>query len=234
MSIGSRIKEARINKKLTQEELALKIGVTKGAIANYENGVSTPKVDLIYKLFDVLECDANYLYQDDMKALNNDFIVTLPEQNLIMKYRNLDEHGAKLINIIINEEYERCINELECTYSTKLIDKYPRLASAGHGEYLFDTIPADKIEVDQDCKADFAVGIYGDSMEPTYHDGETVLVKKEECLNIGDIGIFIADGDSFIKEYGGDRLISHNTKYEDILFKENMDIRVVGKVIGKL
>lgn len=54
MSIGSRIKEARINKKLTQEELALKIGVTKGAIANYENEVSTPKVDLIYKLFDVL------------------------------------------------------------------------------------------------------------------------------------------------------------------------------------
>ena len=35
MSIGSRIKELRIKNKITQEELAKKIGVTKGAIANY-------------------------------------------------------------------------------------------------------------------------------------------------------------------------------------------------------
>lgn len=67
MSIGSRIKEARMNKKLTQEELAQRIGVTKGAIANYENQVSVPKLDILLKLMDCLECDANYIYQDEMR-----------------------------------------------------------------------------------------------------------------------------------------------------------------------
>ena len=70
MSIGSRIKEARKKRKLTQEELAALIGVTKGAVANYENEVSIPKIEILYKLFDALKCDANYLYQDDMVQNN--------------------------------------------------------------------------------------------------------------------------------------------------------------------
>lgn len=67
MSIGSRIKEARLNKKLTQEELAQLIGVTKGAIANYENQVSIPKLDILLKLMDHLECDPNFIYQDEIR-----------------------------------------------------------------------------------------------------------------------------------------------------------------------
>lgn len=43
MGIGKRIKELRNESNLTQEELAKKIGVTKGAIANYENETSHPK-----------------------------------------------------------------------------------------------------------------------------------------------------------------------------------------------
>lgn len=84
MSIGSRIKEARIKNGLTQEDLASSIGVTKGAIANYENGVSTPKVELLFKLFTALNCDANYLYQDDMKILN-DLKATAQTDNNLLK-----------------------------------------------------------------------------------------------------------------------------------------------------
>ena len=43
MGIGKRIKEARNALNMTQEELAKKLGVTKGAIANYENETSHPK-----------------------------------------------------------------------------------------------------------------------------------------------------------------------------------------------
>lgn len=67
MSIGSRIKEARKQKNLTQEELSSIVGVTKGAIANYENQVSTPKIEILFKLIKALGVDANYIYQDDME-----------------------------------------------------------------------------------------------------------------------------------------------------------------------
>ena len=64
MSIGQRLKEARLARQITQEDLAKMVGVTKGAIGNYETGVSSPKETILVKLMDVLGIDANYLYQD--------------------------------------------------------------------------------------------------------------------------------------------------------------------------
>jgi len=48
------------------------------------------------------------------------------------------------------------------------------------------------------------------------------------------INIFIINGTGYIKKYGGDRLISLNAEYEDIVFSEFDDIRCVGKVIGRI
>lgn len=57
MTIGDRIKELRETNKLTQTELAEKIGTTKQNIYKYENGIITnipsDKIELIAKLFDV-------------------------------------------------------------------------------------------------------------------------------------------------------------------------------------
>ena len=64
MSIGKRLKEARILRKMTQEDLAAAVGVTKGAIGNYETEVSSPKESILIKLMEVLQIDANFLYQD--------------------------------------------------------------------------------------------------------------------------------------------------------------------------
>ena len=80
-------------------------------------------------------------------------------------------------------------------------------------------------------QADFAVGVNGDSMEPTYSDGDVLLIKKQHSLNKGDIGIFMIDGEAFVKEYDGDVLKSHNKAYPDILVSENTVC--LGKVIGK-
>ena len=109
MSIGSRIKERRTELHITQEQLADRIGVTKGAIANYENEVSTPKIGLMYRLLDVLDCDANYLHQDNMKSSTFDSCSTPEEFNkLIRKYRALDERGRAIVETILETEYKYC------------------------------------------------------------------------------------------------------------------------------
>lgn len=69
MGIGKRIREARRNKGLTQEELAMMIGVTKGAVANYENETSHPKEPIMYALFDTLDVEPNFLFQDCVNLL---------------------------------------------------------------------------------------------------------------------------------------------------------------------
>lgn len=80
-------------------------------------------------------------------------------------------------------------------------------------------------------QADFAVGVNGDSMEPTYKDRDVLLIKKQPSVNIGEIGIFMIDGEAFVKEFAGEFLKSHNDKYEDILVTDQTIC--LGKVVGK-
>ena len=66
MSFASRLKEQRLKMGLTQATLAEALGVTKSAIGNYETGLNSPKAETLFKVFEVLQCDANYLFQDEM------------------------------------------------------------------------------------------------------------------------------------------------------------------------
>lgn len=107
MSVGSRIKELRENKGLSRNELANLLGVTVGAISNYENEVSSPKEPILFKIMDALNCDANYLFQDalDMPVMKNS--VSVDEFEHIKKYRLLDNHGREMVDFTLNKEYER-------------------------------------------------------------------------------------------------------------------------------
>ena len=64
MALEDRIKEARKNNGLTQQQAANMIGVAKSTWAGYESGNSTPDIDKIVKIMDALGVDANYLWQD--------------------------------------------------------------------------------------------------------------------------------------------------------------------------
>lgn len=239
MSIGSRIKDARINKEMTQEDLASKLGVTKGAIANYENGVSIPKSEVLLKLFVILECDPNYIYQDEIKALENTFTTTISEQKMIEKYRNLDRYGVETVNSVLDIEYQRVKEEIMKEESYPMIPKilYGCSPSAGIGNYLPDDIDESAIMVPdtpKTRKADYVLKVDGKSMEPEYMDGDLVLVKKQDQVDIGEVGIYLVDGEALIKEARNGYLHSLNPEFGNIELNENSEVHCMGKVIGKL
>ncbi len=60
MLIGKRLKTARKEKKLSQEELGKLVGVTKVSICGYENGTRNPTIDTFLALIDVLEIEPMY------------------------------------------------------------------------------------------------------------------------------------------------------------------------------
>lgn len=60
-SLGSKISEYRQNKRMTQEELAGRIGVTPQALSKWERGQSLPDVSLLTDLCQILGCSADYL-----------------------------------------------------------------------------------------------------------------------------------------------------------------------------
>lgn len=57
--IGKNIKTLRTKKNMTQDELAEKLFVTRQTVSNYETGRSRPDVDMLAKIAEVLETDAN-------------------------------------------------------------------------------------------------------------------------------------------------------------------------------
>lgn len=110
MGIGFRIKEARERKNWTQTELGEKIGVTGSAITNYENNTSHPKEPILYKLLDVLEVDANFLFQDEMHSVKPDML-SFFERDIINKYRKLDKYGREIIDSVMSIELKRINDE---------------------------------------------------------------------------------------------------------------------------
>lgn len=237
LTFGEKIKAARKLKGLTQKQLAEKIDAKHNSVSDWENNKNKPDPDTIELLCGVLDIAPNYLL-----AVGADEF-SPAEKLLIKKYRDLDEAGRKHVDTVILWESERIQAAASTGPSkiaplpTRIISYYQRLASAGTGEYLFSGIPTDTIEVPitpVSELADFAIGVNGDSMEPTYYDGDKVYVEElgADELSVGEIGIFMIDNECYIKEVGDGKLISHNKKYHAI--EDERNVRAIGRVLGKV
>lgn len=106
MAFKDRLKEARLSRGLTQEQIAKQIGVAKSTFTGYEKGNSEPSILTISKIMNVLKVDANFLWQDETNSLT-ELVVSLDEKALLRKYRALDDHGREMVDFTLDKEYER-------------------------------------------------------------------------------------------------------------------------------
>lgn len=210
------------------------LGFSAGNLKRWENG-ATVNSDILLAVSKHFKVSIDYLVTGEEASVNKSSL-SKNEQELLNAFNQLS-HDSKMRLL----ERAETLLELELKKKTAeqrqvvtiLSSEYR--VSAGKGIMLDDdnlteiTVP----DTPEARKADFALTICGDSMEPIYHDKDIVLVKKMPCIDVGEIGIFYVDGNGYIKKYGGDRLISLNSAYDDILFNENTEIRCFGKVIGR-
>lgn len=244
MSFQQRLKERRESLGLSQVELAKNLGITKAAVSNYENGVSTPRADILFKVFDALKCDANFLFQDEMKELNQPDVFSDAEKKLIKKYRGLDTHGKKAVDWIAEHELNRLqgiespiggIIENATTAYTKIIP-FPGKVSAGLG---VEAIPNYDTIAGPDA-ADFALLVDGDSMEPRYHSGQIIYIKSQSTIENGQIAVVQVQGPddfeprAYLKKIkivdDTAELISLNKNYNTLSIPLN-ELTVLGTVI---
>ena len=61
VDVGSRIKELRVSQKITQNDFASRLGVTKSAISSYENGSRLPSYDILIKISRIFKVSTDYL-----------------------------------------------------------------------------------------------------------------------------------------------------------------------------
>ena len=225
-------------KNLKITPLVLECGGTKGVIGGWKKG-AVPNSDIVMKLSVRLNVPTDVLlFGKEKSSLTNQ--LTADEQELFKIYRGLSIENKASVReraTVLSELETTVTKEPESEQETIFIEYSTLKVSAGTGEPLIDDTYHDFLKVkrsDLTEEANFAVQISGNSMLPRFKDKEWVLVRSQPDVEIGEIGIFIIDGNGYIKERAADRLVSINPEYDDIFFKENQDIKCKGLVIGTL
>lgn len=242
MSIGTRLMELRKERGYTRKEFAEFIGIPVTTLRNYELGNREPGHPFIVQMAYMFNVSTDYLLclTDDKSPIyvNSDLAVFDDKEiSVLKKYRGLDQFDKKAVDDLLenlSSRHNGNHQEFVVIQPPLVIPYYGHVASAGTGQYVFDDIPPEMIEIEYEMdnmQVDFAIGVNGDSMEPTYKDGDVLLVKKQSEIHIGEIGIFMINGEAYVKELGKGTLISHNPNYTDIEFDKT--ILCLGKVIGK-
>lgn len=221
MSFGQRLRERRKELKISQQELARALGVTVSAVSNYENDLNAMREDVLLRLFQVLDVEPNYLYQDAFTG--SSFVCTAEEEALVRKYRALQTTGRQTLHAVADAlgAYQADLETVAAPAQTRQIPLYRCPAAAGYAAPVFGE-DFDYIDVAGDVPqgAELAVRIQGDSMEPYIRDGSVVYVSHDP-LTSGDVGIFCVDGEMLCKQYVRDvlgmvYLLSLNRKRADM------------------
>lgn len=174
---------------------------------------------------------------------------------LVKKYRLLDPYGKEAVDCVLDVESRRCQAERdkqaailreqrvemdaaeEIAPPITLHQPYAQVAAAeGAGAFLLDD-GFDEVLVEMNKytkQADVILKVVGRSMEPVITDGDRVLVRQQPSVRIGEIGVFIVDGQGYLKEYQADRLVSLNPDIDDVLVGDLQSAECYGKFIKVL
>ena len=238
MSLGDKLRQRRQEMGLTRPQLAAKICVTPSAIANYENGISTPKPDILISLINVLEVDANYIYSD---YLGNNRISKIYDQALsteeidsIKKYRELSEEGKRLVRLIVNEEYTRTVARSRITFPCYL----PGVRKLHTGFLMQEKLGSVRIkQMELPVGTDFCFQIQVDQYLPVFRKFDILALQKRRAGH-NEMGLFYLNGIYYIRtlfqEKGECRLRALNVIDEDILVKETDEFRCIGTILGQV
>ena len=102
MLVGKRIKDMRLEKGMSQQELGDLIGVTKVSICGYENGTRTPSLDTFCVLADIFETTTDYLLGREVPVVSEDGneligVVSRDDINIINEIKHYPNLYGKLI-----------------------------------------------------------------------------------------------------------------------------------------
>ncbi len=242
MRFADHVKALKAERAMTSEQLSRQSGVPLGTLTKLLSGATEePKLSVARAIAAALDCPIGLLLGNSAC-----FIDTMREEEhrLVTNYRRLDEGGRELVEMVMEKEISRLesaatvpeIAEAE-EIKTLRLPLFLSPVSAGIGTALDDSAYCETIEVRAtrvSIGADYALRVSGNSMEPKFSHGDILLVKRQNAVDIGDLGIFVADGEGYFKRYTGKYLHSYNPDYKDILISNFAEFRCCGKVIGRM
>ena len=252
MSFGESLTKIRQSKGISRKEFAEQLGIPYTTLRNYETGQREPGHKLLIKMALLLSVSVDNLIGRKLEpTMQKDGQATLQEmENLVKKYRLLDPYGKEAVDGVLDVESRRCEairaaalhkERKEMEISQELQDNviylrfsvpgYSMPMSAGTGQEAGQEYPENYQLVREPPRGtSYIATVSGNSMEPTYHDGDLLFIHACEEIAVGQVGVFYMDGKQWVKELGAEVLLSHNPDYPPRTITE--DIRCQGLVLG--
>ncbi|MCZ4270764.1 XRE family transcriptional regulator [Maritalea porphyrae] len=166
-SIGSRITHLRENiLKLTQEQFAERLRVSRGAVGNWERNkpIGRKSIEIISSTFDT----------------SVDWLIT---------GQGLPPSGqSNILSQLEPPSNATIVGSVETTPTIK-IPLYGHAVGGADGEFVLNGNKLDDISappVLSGIRGAYAVTVAGDSMEPRYEDGETLFIDPQKRVSKGD------------------------------------------------
>lgn len=149
------------------------------------------------------------------------------------------------MNYTLSEELQQIIDELEAAgWNPRLCDtRVPFIDAsvmAGIPNMPGDYIKGEEIVLPRDLvgmEPTFVLNVKGDSMcDAGIEEGDRLQVQMGAAVQDGDIVVASIDGEYTVKAYcadenGGKWLVPYNEEYNAIRLTENMNIRIIGRVL---
>lgn len=217
-TLGEKIREQREFLRMTQDELAEKVGLSSNTIINYEKNKRVPMSDSLSLIARALKTKVSYLLGED------DVPVNVKEETI----NGGKVRGEKQLLMIprISSEYRVSAGTGNAYESIELdvIGKYP----------LFDG-PLSAI-YDEDALT--CISVEGDSMEPQIHDGDIVIFNHNPDWVPGNIYVVCLEGKMLVKGLiddgrGNPPILRSSNKeyYGDIKVRDDQFFLIYGRVV---
>lgn len=236
MNVGERIKQRRKALKMSADELAESVGVSRSTIFRYEKGdIEKVGPEVLKKIADKLNVSPGDLMgwednQQELKIPTSPIIQKITEK-VIKLTTNRKQKVLNYATEQLSEQSNEVISLEEHLVEYKVYEKL----SAGTGFSYFDDGNYDTVFYNKDLDHDFASWVFGDSMEPKYKNGDVVLIKETGFDYDGAVYAVDWDGQTYIKkvyrEEDGLRLVSLNSKYKDKFAPYDEAPRIIGKIV---
>ena len=231
---SSNLKYLRKKYGMEQVELASKLGRKSGStISEWEKGSYTPKIKVLAQIANIFHVDLDDLMNKDLTC---DSVVHPTQPSLLTQITDtkLHEPRQKKVLTFAQDQLDEQEGRVEEVLSYYDFTCYGAV-SAGTGEWLEEE-QKEKVSLPSSIVPhhpfDFVLRVNGDSMEPLFKNHEYVFVKKVDEVRNGQIGVFIVDGEAYLKKVYVEkdhlRLVSLNKAYDDLVFDDKNEIKAVG------
>lgn len=218
MTVGERIKQRRLELNMSVDEVAAKLGKNRATVYRYEsNDIENLPTSVLVPLAKVLETTPAELM--GWQGKTKQFVVS--------------SGAVKTVSNAI----DNAMAKAGLAYS-KIIPVYSRVAAGIPLEASGEIVDAEEIPIALARAGDyFGLRVQGDSMEPKISSGDTVIVRKQEDAESGELVVVLVNGnDATLKKLqNGIMLISSNPAYDPIIYTaediKRLPVQIVGKVV---